>query len=156
MIINVKWSVCMVFVMLITGSVKAQTTRDMPQDAGTDKFIEMIVGTWKLDRIVDANQRGRRSRNTGDETNNSMQIMEFKRNARYTMNSATNAVDSGSYRLNEQHGILYLESDQHTDPSEWAISIKKNVLTLAGRNGTQPDARYKYIYIRTKKGLGTQ
>jgi hypothetical protein len=88
--------------------------------------------------------------NPPDQSNNAMEIMEFDRQARYKMNTAVTAVDSGSYRINEQHGILYLDSDKNNDPSEWTMSIKNNVLTLGGKSDA--DKRYTYVYERIKKG----
>lgn len=135
----------------------AQTAKDMPKDADTKKFIEMIAGTWKLKSIVDseAKNKGKKTnQNPTDQGNNAMQMLEFQPNARYKMNSSTNAVDSGSYRLNEQHAILYMESDATESPTEWAISLNKNQLTLGGR-GEEAEKRYKYIYVKTKDGVGT-
>jgi hypothetical protein len=84
-----------------------------------------------------------------------MQMLEFDPDARYKVNNSTSAIDSGSYRVNEQTGILYLESDaEDITPTEWAITLKKNQLTLAGR-GDNADTRYKYVYVKEKEKLGT-
>ena len=71
------------------------------------------------------------------------------------VNNSTTSIDSGSYRVNEQHGILYMESDaDDITPTEWAISINKDKLTLTGR-GEKADTRYKYVYVKEKDGVGT-
>jgi hypothetical protein len=120
-----------------------QTTSQTSKTARTKKFIEMIAGTWKLKSIVDAESKGEKTdknteskngtlatENPPSQANNAMEMLEFDPDARYTMNTSTTSVDSGSYRINEQHGILYLESDATGSPSEWKISIRNDVLTL--------------------------
>lgn len=151
--------------MLVCVAVMAngQSTKDMTKTGSATKFIEMITGTWKLKSIVDAESKGKKvktstkskngtmaTENPPQQSNNAMEIMEFDAQARYKMNTAVAAVDSGSYRINEQHGVLYLDSDKNNDPSEWTISIKKNVLTLGGKSDA--DKRYTYVYDRIKKG----
>jgi hypothetical protein len=141
-----------------------QSTKDMTKTGSANKFIEMIAGTWKLKSIVDAESQGKTStpsteskngtmatENPPNQSNNAMEIMEFDPQARYRMNTAVAAVDSGSYRINEQHGVLYLDSDKNNDPSEWTISIKNNVLTLGGKSDA--DKRYTYVYERIRKGM---
>jgi hypothetical protein len=138
-----------------------QSTKDMTKTGRPQKFIELISGTWKLKSIEDAESKGKTEQkntqskngtmateNPPDQSNNAMEIMEFAADARYKMNTAVAAVDSGSYRISEQHGILYLDSDKSSDPSEWRISVKNNVLTLGGR--TDADKRYTYIYEKVR------
>ncbi|HYF68328.1 MAG TPA: hypothetical protein VD884_09330 [Ohtaekwangia sp.] len=161
---QIKYTITGVVLMIMIGfggSLHAQTAKDQSKTADHKKFIEMIVGNWKLKSIEDAAQKkgdksgAKKTReNQPDQGNNAMQMIEFQPNGRYKMNSSTNAIDSGSYRLSEQHGILYLESDAAETPSEWTIAIKRNVLTLNGGN-QEADKRYKYVYVKTKDGLGT-
>jgi hypothetical protein len=138
----------------------AQTTKDYPKDVEYKKFIEQIAGQWELQQIEDAESRDNRNKNlkkpsktndpAGDQANNAMRKIEFFDNARYRMSNATNAIDSGSYRLNEQHGILYLQSDLgDTTPTEWKIALERNRLSLTGR-GQEATSRYRYIYQKTK------
>lgn len=145
---------------------QTKTAADMEKDEGAAKFIGQIVGIWKLQRIVDEAQanksttnrpterskdeKGRPTTKT-DQGQNAMQMIEFNPNARYKVNNSTTAVDSGSFRVNEQHGLLYLESDaDDVTPSEWAITLEDNRLTLVGR-GQDAEHRYKYIYRRQRK-----
>jgi hypothetical protein len=157
----------LIMFMALNNGVMAQSTSDMTKTGNAKKFIEMITGTWKLKSIVDAESKGQRTKkrtdskngtiatkNPPDQSNNAMEIMEFEPDARYKMNTAVTAVDSGSFRINEQHGVLYLDSDKSGDPSEWTISIKNNVLTLGGRSDA--DKRYTYVYERIKKGVNTK
>jgi hypothetical protein len=163
---NSIWKTIGILVMFVClcSIANGQSTKDMTKTGNAKKFIEMITGTWKLKSIVDAESKGKTSdkntkskngtmatENPPDQSNNAMEIMEFDPDARYKMNTAVAAVDSGSFRINEQHGLLYLDSDRTGDPSEWKISIKNNVLTLGGRSDA--DKRYTYVYERIKKGV---
>ena len=136
----------------------AQTAKDMPKDADTKKFIEMIAGTWKLKSIVDseAKNKGKKTnQKPTDQGNNAMQMLEFDADGRYKVNNSTTAIDSGSYRINEQHSVLYMESDaDDITPTEWDISVTKKRLTMVGRSG-DADARYKYMYAKEKEGVST-
>lgn len=153
----------LVSLICITLMANGQSTKDMTKTGNAKKFIEMIAGTWKLKSIVDAESKGKATKpsteskngtmateNPPDQSNNAIELMEFDSEARYKMNTAVAAVDSGSYRINEQHGVLYLDSDRNNDPSEWTISIRNNVLTLGGKSDA--DKRYTYVYERIKKG----
>lgn len=166
-----KLSIAMFLVFAGAGILNAQdkTTADMPKNVETIKIIEMLPGAWKLQGIVDeerkpstANRQKKQSNDSketqavdNDESRNAMQMLEFDPDARYKVNNSTTSIDSGSYRVNEQHGILYMESDaDDITPTEWAISINKDKLTLTGR-GEKADTRYKYVYVKEKDGVGT-
>lgn len=165
-----KLSIAIGLVFLAAGIAAAQTktAADFPKNQETNKIIEMLAGSWKLQGIVDeeakqttTNRRNKKSNNTDtpqvdtDQSRNAMQMLEFDPDARYKVNNSTTAVDSGSYRINEQHGILYLESDaDDVTPTEWNISVSKTKLTLVGRSA-DADARYKYIYVKEKDGVST-
>lgn len=159
-----KWMVVMIF-GLLSVSVSAQTTADYPKTMEAEKLLENIAGSWKLERIVDVERNevipdGRNNSAAGgsetptpDMSQNGMQMIEFHRNARYRLNNATTAVDSGSYRINEQHGILYLESDaDDITPSEWNITVGEGTLTLTGKEG-DASSRYRNIYRRVGKAV---
>lgn len=144
---------------------QAQTPNDYDKNVAYKKFIERIAGEWTLERIIDAEKANsgkekgdrRKSARTNDvdtdQGTNAMSKIEFYDDARYRMNSSQHAIDSGSYRLNEQHGILYLESDQDPTPSEWDVTIKGNQLTLTGR-GEAAESRFRYVYRKTKGDRG--
>jgi hypothetical protein len=161
--------ICFCFLLGGLANAQTKTTADVPKNMETKKFIEQIAGVWKLQQIVDeeknnkatANQMDTKSKsgkspvNDKDQSQNAMQILEFNPNARYKMNSTTTAVDSGSFRINEQHGLLYMESDSDDiTPTEWAITLQGNRLTLAGR-GESAESRYKYVYIKQKDKVST-
>lgn len=159
-----KYCLIILFSIALTGNAFAQTAGDNSKTTEYKKFIERIAGQWTLQQIVDAgkrdvseNQNQTNPARTNDvetnQANNAMQKIEFYDNARYRLNNATQAIDSGSYRLNEQHGILYLQSDiADTEPSEWKIELQNRKLTLTGR-GQEADSRYQYVYNKTRKNV---
>jgi hypothetical protein len=148
------------FLFLINGLLLAQekTTKDIPKNRETIKHIEQIVGTWKLQQITDGQQKkNKKDPNEQDESSNAFQMFEFRPDGRYKSNNGTEAVDSGSYRLNEVQGILYLESDmdESQSPSEWTLTFKGQTMTIAGRGAKEDAKRFRYTYVKTKAGLGT-
>ena len=157
---------CLIILLSIglAGNASAQTANDYSKTTDYKKFIERIAGQWTLQQIVDAEKRKlsenpnrKKPARTNDvetnQANNAMQKIEFYDNARYRLNNATQAIDSGSYRLNEQHGILYLQSDiADTEPSEWKIELQNRKLTLTGR-GQEASSRYQYVYDKTRSNV---
>jgi hypothetical protein len=91
--------------------------------------------------------------------------IEFGQDGKYSLGSAgqngtVEPIDSGSYRLNEQNGVLYLESTSDDGqvsqmPSEWSIDIKENNMKISGR-GNDHARQYEYHYQKVKEGLGTK
>ena len=149
-----------------------KTTKDFPKNAETKKVIEQVAGSWKLQQIVDdakksdvtteerktqTNKQNEASGGTTikDQSANAMEMIELNPNGRYKLNNSTTAVDSGSYRINEEHGILYMESDSDDiTPTEWKLSYNNEQLTLAGREGAA-NSKYKYVYKKVKEKLST-
>jgi hypothetical protein len=162
----------LLLVTMLTSMAQTKTAKDFPKTADTDKFIEKIAGEWKLLQIVDENKNtksstsgnnsqsndtneGAGSTQSGDD-NNAMQMLEFGVNGRYKMNNATTSLDSGSYRLNEQHGVLYLESDSDDNtPTEWNITYQNNQLTLVPRE-KGAEHKFKYVYSKVKSNVSTK
>ena len=159
-----KYCLIILLGVALTGNTFAQTADDYSKTTDYKKFIERIAGQWTLQQIVDAEKRdvsnnanrkkaARANDVETDQGNNAMQKIEFYDNARYRMNNATQAIDSGSYRLNEQHGILYLQSDLgDTEPSEWKIELDNRRLTLTGRGGDAA-SRYRYVYNKSRSNV---
>ncbi len=148
--------VTIITLALIVGmnaGVLAQTTKDVPKNAEPIKFIEIIAGTWKLKSVVD--MKSPTAKKTNDDVSNAYQIIEFGPNARYKTNTGAQSVEEGSYRLNEQQGTLYLESDSDdVTPSEWDISFKEDLMTMAPK-GNKDVKRYKYVFTKTSEGIST-
>ncbi|HTF17834.1 MAG TPA: hypothetical protein VK658_07165 [Chryseolinea sp.] len=135
-------------IALITTSAFAQ------EKGGPDKKIETILGTWKVQKILSGKTEVAKNPTSG-------QWIEFRNDGKY-VNNAT-SVDSGSYRLNENHSLLYLESQLHasavaTGPKivEWAISLSDDKLTMQQKTNESNKKGHadimKYVYVRIEKG----
>src|SRR5688572_30231775 len=85
------------------------------------KIIEYIVGTWEVEGIY----KDKKDISNTD-TVGSNQIIEFDREGRYVSRSGNEKLDSGIYRLNENHSILYLESQTGEEPVEWKVSFSQD------------------------------
>jgi hypothetical protein len=108
-----------------------------------EKIIEHIVGTWEVEGIYKGNKD---ISNTDTVGVNSTII--FDREAKYISYSGNEQIDSGRYRLNENHSILYLESAAGQEPSEWKVSFNNNGMTLQPKE-TYPHAEsFRYLYTR--------
>lgn len=108
-----------------------------------EKIIEHIVGTWEVEGIY----KGKKDISNTD-TVGANQTITFDREAKYVSYSANERIDSGTYRLNENHSLLYLESSTGQEPSEWKVSFTNNGMTLQPRE-TYPHAEsFRYVYTR--------
>jgi len=124
----------------------AQKSSDTP-----DKAIESIIGRWQLQKVY----AGSREITSNPNSENPSWI-EFNEDGTYVQQAESN--DRGSYRLNENHSTLYLESGEKTgtssavqthDLTEYTITIKDDVLTMQSKSDT-PSTKYVY----TRKGEG--
>jgi hypothetical protein len=113
-----------------------------------DKAIESIVGRWELQKVY----AGSREITSNPNSENSAWI-EFNEDGTYRQQ--VEGIEQGSYRLNENHSVLYLESEQRKETSsavslhnltEYNISMRDGVLTMQSRSeNTGPT---KYVYAR--------
>ncbi|HEY9046949.1 MAG TPA: lipocalin family protein [Ohtaekwangia sp.] len=136
--------------ILFAGSTFAQQASKSGQ-----KIIDLVVGTWQISQVYD----GKKQITSNSDT--LVQTIEFTREAKYITRNNSQKIDSGLFRINENHKILYLESKNSADgearPVEWGLSLQNHILTLSGR-GSPHAERFKYIYTRksgTKK-MGTE
>lgn len=143
---SLKPKVLFAALVLITATAVAQK-KDQP-----DKKFETIVGTWKVQKILSGKTEVARNPTSGH-------WIEFTSEGKY-INNAT-SLDSGSYRLNENHSTLYLESQNDTAAGtakivEWQISLKDNMLTMQQKEGENDKSAHadkmKYVYVRIEKG----
>lgn len=112
------------------------------------KIIAAIVGTWDVEGIF----KGDKDISNTDTVGTNQRI-EFDREAKYISYSGNERIDSGTYRLNENHAILYLESATDQEPSEWNVTLSNNSLTLQPRGAATSHAQsFKYIYTRASGG----
>ena len=119
----------------------AQKSSDTP-----DKAIESIVGKWQLQKVY----AGSREITSNPNSENPGWI-EFNEDGTYVQQAEGN--DRGSYRLNENHSVLYLESGEKTgtsavqthDLNEYTITIKDGTLTMQSREDSPTT---KFVYVR--------
>lgn len=123
-------------------------TTALAQDTAKDKKIESILGTWKIQKVLSGKTEVAKNPTSG-------QWIEFRSDGKYVNNMT--AVDSGSFRINENHSILYLESATAAKPvvAEWEISLNGDALTMqqkANGNDKKTRDKMKYVYVRIEKG----
>ena len=133
----------LLFVLLST-AVWSQDAKKVP-----DKIIDKIVGVWKIQKISAGNEDVAKNPTSG-------QWIEFRSDGTY-LNHAT-SIDSGSYRVNENSAIVYLESSVNKDPSkkgsnmvaEWTIAFADEGMILQRRSTGKREHvdRMKYYYSR--------
>ncbi|MBL0743850.1 hypothetical protein [Chryseolinea lacunae] len=132
---------------VFTTLLMAQNAKNVP-----DKIIASIVGSWKVSKIVSGKEDVAKNPTSG-------QWIEFRSDGTY-VNHAT-SLDSGSYRLNENQALLYLES--HVKPgvakdspkliTEYTIVFKDETMILQRKKeksakGGQHVDKMKYYYQR--------
>jgi hypothetical protein len=105
-------------------------------------LTEIIVGTWQVDEIF----KGKKDISNTDTIYNETLI--FDNEGKYVTHGSEK-IDSGLYRLNENHSILYLESETEKSTTEWSISFSKGGMTLQPRTAhAQTTPNFKYTYTR--------
>ena len=121
------------------------------EKGGPDKKIETLLGTWKIQKVLSGKTEVAKNPTSG-------QWIEFRNDGTY-VNKAT-SLDSGSYRLNENHSRLYLESKVNPSATnkivEWEILLSDNSLTMQEKTNENdrsknPD-KMKYVFVRIEKG----
>lgn len=129
----------------------AQATDNKNSSANTAqktpvKIIEFIPGNWVIEHVY----KGKKDVISTD-TLAANQILEFNREGRYTSFSGTERVDSGAYRLNEDHGILYMASNTNDTPVEWNIWFDKQSgnMTLKKKVADKHTENLTYVYRRS-------
>jgi hypothetical protein len=126
------------------GKAKKRPEVNTEQSTPT-KIIEYIPGTWEMETVF----RGKQDI-TDTDTLAKNQTLEFNREGRYMSNSGTEQLDSGAYRLNEQHGVLYLASDLHGTTSEWRVWFDPGgTMTMQLKDGVTHGEKFRYVYRRT-------
>jgi hypothetical protein len=116
------------------------------------KIIEYIVGKWKLVEIYKGNKNV-----TVNDSAALNQSLSFNREGRFVSYKDNIKSDSGAYRINEEHAILYLESVwKDNSVSEWNVWFKKNRMSLQRRASTPDAESYKYIYSQLQTSRPTR
>ena len=106
------------------------------------KMIEYLVGDWKIDKILSGKKDVTETKGGGNQT------LTFTSDARYIMRSGNEKIDSGSYRMNEQIGSLYLESESDEKPREWKTEFISGGMILTPKQVSPQKANLRYFYIR--------
>jgi hypothetical protein len=111
---------------------------------------ESIVGRWQLQKVYAG------SREISNNPNATTQSwIEFKPDGTYEQSADEG--DKGTYRLNEDQSIVYLESSDKKQTSsvttvntllEYGLSIREGVMTLQAR-GDDNAGTTKYVYSRS-------
>jgi hypothetical protein len=142
-------------IVLFFSAMALLGTSAVAQEKGApDKKIESILGTWKVQKILSGKTEVAKNPTSG-------QWIEFKNNGKYVNHAAV--IDSGSYRLNENHSLVYLESQLQDNATgsvkvvEWTISLgDDDTLTMQQKaNGSKKKSTadpLKYVYVRIEKG----
>ena len=137
------------FILTIVLQASAQRSNDTP-----DKAIESIIGKWQLEKVYAGSREI-----TSNPNAESRSWIEFNEDGTYTSQGETD--DRGSYRLNENHSVLYLESEQKSGTNsalpahkltEYSISIKDGMLIMLSR--TENSGSTKYVYHRNGAAEG--
>lgn len=129
------------FIFTLAFQVSAQRSEDTP-----DKAIQSIVGKWQLEKVYAGSREI-----TANPNAESRSSIEFNEDGTYSSQGESN--DRGSYRLNENHSALYLESEQESDTSaavptqklrEYTITIKDGTLTMLPKSENSGSNKYVY------------
>jgi hypothetical protein len=123
-------------------STEKKPTVNTKQQTPT-KIIAYIPGTWVVEHVF----QGKKEITNADAFTG-MKILEFNREGRYSSSSAE-SLDSGAYRVNEEHSVLYLASGTNETPTEWNVSFDKNgTMSLTSRNSGKKSESVTYVYRR--------
>lgn len=109
------------------------------------KIIEYIPGVWTIDKVY----QGKKDI-TANDTIAQNQTMEFTREAKFMSYQGNEKIDSGTFRVNEDHAILYLASESNTKPTEWNVWFDpKGTMTLKMIDADKKSESIRYVYRRT-------
>lgn len=138
-------------IVFVSGIAFAQNAKDMKT-----KQRDKIVGVWKLEGVYD-----NKNKDAGVDST-STQVREFDIEGRYVSKNGKNiTIDSGSYRISESHGLLYLESKGRfakgsknpttSNQETWAISFQQHdVMNMGMRGqGSTHGKEFRYAFRRS-------
>ena len=130
-----------IFISLLCCSLFLSVTGSAQNSKGTVKIIEYIRGEWRLQRVYDGNKVITDSATLGNRRISFNSEAKFERTG-----DEPGTVTRGPFRVNEDHGILYLETIPGRAPEEWNVSFSKGNMLLQQKDVP----RYKYLYKRVK------
>jgi hypothetical protein len=144
---NIYTLLLLVIFGLLPPALQAQNEKDLERNKNRTNvrvkkdLTETIVGTWQVDEIF----KGKKDISNTDTIYNETLI--FDNEGKYVTHGSEK-IDSGLYRLNENHSILYLESETEKNTTEWDISFSKGGMTLKPRVAHAKAPGFKYTYTR--------
>jgi hypothetical protein len=109
------------------------------------KIIEYIPGTWVINQVLKGKEDV-----TDTDTLAPNEMIEFNREGRYTSFSGKEKIDSGAYRINEDHAVLYLASEGDNEkPTEWNVWFGKDgTMTMRPKDTSNKEESFTYVYRR--------
>jgi hypothetical protein len=128
---------------------KSQGKPDAGKDVNTAKetpvkIIEYIPGTWVIDHVYKGKDLAQ------NDTLAKNQKIEFNREGRFVSFSENEKIDSGAYRINEEHAILYMASvGDNKKPVEWDVWFDKDGTMTMKKRRTEKDGQdLGFVYRR--------
>lgn len=117
------------------------TRQDSPE-----KAIETIVGTWEP---LEAS--GGQVQSTGGDPIEHHTLV-FNRENQYLILDGQQQLDSGSWRMNEAHSVIYMESTEGDIPRAYHVSFTGNRLTLQpGPSAAARQDRPRHVFRRSEQ-----
>ncbi len=114
------------------------------------KIIEYLPGSWVIEKV----HRGKDDVTLTD-TLAGNESFEFNREGRFISYAGNEKIDSGAYRVNEQHAILYVASEREDDKVvEWTVSFPApGTMTMKLKDDGSNEESFTYTY--RKNGIET-
>lgn len=112
-----------------------------------EKYIEIIVGTWEP-----TNGDGGQSQSTGGDLVENNTLVFNRENQYVIMNAEQQQLDSGSWRMNEAHSVIYMESADGSAPRPYNVNITGDELTLQPPpSAAANQERTRHVYRRREQ-----
>jgi hypothetical protein len=110
------------------------------------KIIEYIPGTWVIEQVYKGKEDV-----TATDTLAKNESIEFNREGRYMSFLSSEKIDSGAYRINEDHAVLYLASEGDNEkPTAWSVWFDKDgKMTMRMKNDGNKEEPMSYVYRRS-------
>lgn len=137
-----KYTVVIWFMVGFSANVlgQAQTQDSIPaKNPAAVKLIERLYGVWQA---VGSQAPGQNNANAQSDLS-----IEFNPEAKYVLKRGNQIVESGSYRVNEQQEVIYLENSVNKKPVEWRVKLNGGNLVMTTRETDQGKSK-KYTYRR--------
>jgi len=107
------------------------------------KVIEYIPGKWVLQSVYRGNKNV-----SATDTLAGAETIEFNREGRYISYAGNEKIDSGAYRINEEHSYLYMASEDDNERStNWHVSFDDNgnmIMKIRDTGTNAPNLSYVY------------